>query len=113
MAWLRCEHTITKEQRVFAIRKVLTSIGRARGNDLVLSDPMVGKSHASLMRSGTSYSITPNDRSSPLYHNGRRVRSAPLGEGDVLLVGAWQLTFTLEEPASDAAEGTDAPVWKS
>jgi len=99
MAWLVCEHTITKESQRFSIRKPLTTIGRARGNDLTLADPQMAKTHASLMRSGQVYTLTPNTRTDPLYLNGKRVRSASLREGDIVLLGAWQITFSLSNPS--------------
>ena len=111
MAWLVCEHTITKDSHRVAIRKPLTTIGRATGNDVVLSDPQLSKTHASLMRSGQMYTLTPNNRTDPLIHNGKRVRSASLKEGDSVLLGAWRLTFTHEDlevtPQSEEGIGLD------
>ncbi len=106
MPWLQCEHTITKARRQFALRKVLTTIGRAPGNDVVLDDPMVGRTHASLVRSGDTWKLTANDRSHTLYHNGRRVRAATLVDGESVLIGAWQVTFSVAEPAA----ATEAPA---
>ena len=40
MAFFRCEHTIRKSRRDVPIRKMLTTIGRAPGNDIVLDDRM-------------------------------------------------------------------------
>src|SRR5688572_11962053 len=97
MAFFRCEHTILKSRRDFPIRKVLTTIGRAPGNDLVLDDPMVQPTHANLMRQGTSYSVSLLG-AGELYVNGKRVRSAALQEGDKVLLGAWQLTWSTGEP---------------
>ncbi|MBA2319796.1 MAG: sigma 54-interacting transcriptional regulator [Deltaproteobacteria bacterium] len=106
MAWLRCEHTIKKTSSEFPIRKVLTTIGRATGNDLVLDDPMIAPTHANLMRSGTATTVALLG-AGELYLNGRRVKSATLAEGDKLLVGAWQLTFGEGEPvATTTAEQT-------
>jgi transcriptional regulator with GAF, ATPase, and Fis domain len=106
MPWLRCEHTIRKSKKEYVLRKALTSIGRAPGNDLVLDDPMVAPSHASLMRSGAAWTLSAVDRTSDFYVNGRRTRSAELSPGDTVLVGAWQLSFLDGEPKPDApAEG--------
>ncbi len=107
MAFIRCEHTIQKTKRDFAVRKVLTTIGRSSGNDLVLEDPMVSPTHVSVMRQGRAFTVSLTDRSGELYVNGRRVRSAELKEGDRILLGAWQLTWaegdvTIEpEPESE------------
>ena len=44
MAWFQCRHTITGEASGFNLTKPLVSVGRASNNDLVLADPMIGKS---------------------------------------------------------------------
>ncbi len=103
MAWFRCEHTIHDKGRDFKIRKALTTIGRSSGNDLVLDDPMVGQTHASVMRKGGVYTLSLTDRSSEIYVNGRRVRSVALTSGDQVLLGAWKLTYSEGEPAKAAA----------
>ena len=98
MAWFRCEHTIQEKSRDFEIRKALTTIGRSSGNDLVLDDPMVGQTHASVMRKSGVFTLSLTDRSSQIYVNGRRVRTKELAEGDQVLLGAWKLTYTEAQP---------------
>ncbi len=93
MTWLRCEHTINKNTVDHVVRKPLTTIGRATGNDLVLQDPVLEKTHAQLVRQGDRYTISVTRPSAEMYVNGRRDRSASLCEGDSVLLGAWQLTF--------------------
>ena len=88
MAWLQCEHTITKTTKSYVLKKPLTTIGRARGNDLVIDDPMVSGTHASVTRKGQAFTITLTDRSSELYVNGKRAQSKGLSEGDAVLLGA-------------------------
>ena len=97
MAWLLCEHSIQKFKREFRIRKPITTIGRAPGNDLVLEDPMVSQSHASLTRQGGGYSVAISHRNGEMYVNGSRTKSATLSEGDQILIGVWKITFTNEE----------------
>src|SRR5688500_7162326 len=97
MPFFRCEHTILKSRKDLPIRKVLTSIGRAAGNDIVLDDPMVQPTHANVMRQGASYTVSLLGQGE-LYVNGKRVRSAALQDGDKVLLGAWQLTWGANEP---------------
>jgi len=92
----------TKERRDIIIRKPLTSIGRARGNDIVLSDPMVAPTHANLLKSGDKLTVSVVERSNELYINGRRSRQARLSPGDRLLVGRFELTLHEGEPEADA-----------
>jgi len=107
MAWLRCEHTITKRTETVVLRKVLTTIGRAPGNDIVLKDPMVEQTHASLVRKGETHTISLMDKGAELYVNGRRVKTVELKEGDKVLIGAWQLTFSEGEPAQQAPSASE------
>ncbi|MEQ1503225.1 MAG: sigma 54-interacting transcriptional regulator [Myxococcota bacterium] len=107
MAYFRCEHTLRKTRKDFSVRKALTTIGRAPGNDLVLDDPMVQPTHANLMRQGASFTLSLLDKNGELYVNGRRQRTAQLQEGDRVLVGGWQLTWAEGEPSQEpAAEGS-------
>jgi transcriptional regulator with GAF, ATPase, and Fis domain len=104
MAWLHCENTIRKTRSSFALKKPLTTIGRKSGNDITLEDPMVCPTHANLVRKGKSHIISLVDRSGELYLNGKRVKTATLTEGDVVLMGVWQLTYSEGEP-EEAKEG--------
>ena len=97
MPFFRCEHTIRKSTHRVAVRKVLTTIGRSSGNDIVLDDPMVGSTHAQVMRKGPNHTVSLVDRSSELYVNGRRVRVAELNQGDQVVLGAWKLTWDIGE----------------
>ncbi len=105
MAYFRCRHTIQGTTRDFKIAKPITTIGRSAGNDLQLEDPMLMKSHASVMRQGGGHTISLSDRNGDLYVNGKRVRSAPLAEGDKVQIGVWELSWTEKEPAPSEPAG--------
>ncbi len=100
MAYFRCEHTIQKTRQNFVVRKVLTSIGRSSGNDIVLDDPMVKPTHANVMRQGETHTVQLLS-GGELYVNGQRVRSAQLSPGDQVLLGAYQLTYSDGVPEDD------------
>ena len=103
MAFLHCQHTLSPATSVHLLKKALTTLGRSAGNDVVLDDPMVSPSHASIVRKGTSHSVSLAGKGE-LYVNGRRIRNASLSEGDVLLIGAWQVTYRNGEPIVEAPE---------
>jgi transcriptional regulator with GAF, ATPase, and Fis domain len=107
MPYFRCEHALRKIRKDFAVRKVLTTIGRAPGNDLVLDDPMVQPTHANLMRQGDKFTVSLLDKTGELYVNGKRQRSVQLQEGDQVLIGGWQLAWSdgelTEQPPTDGA----------
>jgi transcriptional regulator with GAF, ATPase, and Fis domain len=104
MAWLDCQHTTRKTRNAHRLRKVLTTLGSASANDIVLEDPMVSSSHASVVRSGSAFTIAPNDRSGTVYVNGKRTRRAQLVPGDEVLIGGWKLTFHEGEPVEPTTD---------
>jgi len=104
MTWLLCENTLRKTSSSFVVRKPLTTIGRAKGNDLVLDDPMLSPTHAHLVRQGDAFTLSQMTRTSEIYVNGRRVRKAALSVGDKVMLGAWQLTFSDGEPTEEAGQ---------
>jgi transcriptional regulator with PAS, ATPase and Fis domain len=111
MPWFRCEHTITKARQIVAVKKVLTTIGRAPGNDIVLDDPTVSNSHANLVRSGATYRVSLTDRGGQLFVNGKKVKSATLGEGDSVMLGSWKLAFGLSaEPMPTTGRPDDSEL---
>jgi len=108
--YLRYLDPNTKASNDHVIRKPLTSIGRARGNDIVLPDPMVAPTHANLLRKGAELTISVVKRGNELYINGRPTHQATLKAGDRLLLGRYELVLHEGEPA--ATEEADAPQAK-
>jgi transcriptional regulator with GAF, ATPase, and Fis domain len=100
VAWLQCTHSIRKESRPFVLRKALSTVGRDAANDLVLADPMVAASHATIVRKGPSHTLALAGRTGDLYVNGKRVRSADLKPGDTALIGCFELVYHEGEPAT-------------
>jgi transcriptional regulator with GAF, ATPase, and Fis domain len=103
MAWLSAEHTIRGLKASHRVTKVLTTIGRAPGNDVVLDDPGVAPTHATLVRSGAALTLSVSDKSGA-YVNGRRTSKATLSAGDEVLLGAWKLTLHDGEPVAPTSE---------
>ncbi|MCA9571137.1 MAG: GAF domain-containing protein, partial [Myxococcales bacterium] len=104
MAWLDVRHTVRDDRRTHRLHKVLTTIGRARGNDLVLDDAGLAESHATVLRQGTAWSVASNDRQASLFVDGRRTRQASLGPGTELMLGAWKVVFREGEPVAEQTE---------
>ena len=77
---------------------LLTRIGRRPGADVVLDDATVSRRHALVMERGGE-SIIADDRSrNGLFVNGRRVRQAPLHNGDEIQLGALVMRFLEVQP---------------
>ena len=78
MAYLRCFDPVRKTSEDIMLRKPLVTIGRATGNDVVLTDPSIAPTHANLVRRGGQHQLSVVQRTNELYVNGRLTRSATL-----------------------------------
>ena len=104
MPHFQCRHTVQGQTRTHLLNKPITTIGRAAKNDLVLQDAMVRQSHATVMRTGGRYTVSLTDGKGELYVNGKRVRTCELSDGDTLLLGAWELTYSTAAVEMTTAE---------
>ena len=99
MPWLTCAHSPTHRQQTHRLLKALTTIGRDPANDIVIDDPRIAKTHASLVKTGRSFTIACNDRSATLRQEGRAIKSLRLTYGDRVELEGWVLTLHEHEPA--------------
>jgi transcriptional regulator with GAF, ATPase, and Fis domain len=104
MPWLECTHALRKGRKDHRLRKVLTTLGRDPGNDVVLDDPDVASSHATLVRQGAAWTIAATDPRAALRVNGQRTRQAALAADDVVEIGGYRIVFHAGEPAGAAIE---------
>jgi len=63
-------------------------IGRAEDNDIVVADPAVSRHHAELRNAAGVYHIADLGSNNGTYVNGQRITTAPLSEGDVVVIGS-------------------------
>lgn len=82
----------------FVVRKVLTSIGSAPGNDLVLDTADVESNHAFIQLAGDAFEIQAVGRDCEVRVNGRKKRKARLAHGDEITIGGVTLGFSLFGP---------------
>lgn len=71
----------------------ITTIGRSRRCEVVLSDPNTSRQHAEVRRQGDVYTMVDLGSTNGVFLNGRQVRTAILQEGDVIELGATRLRF--------------------
>ncbi|MCL6647804.1 MAG: FHA domain-containing protein [Chloroflexi bacterium] len=87
------------------------TIGRDETNDLTLAHPQVSRFHARIERHGERYLLVDLGSTNGTFLNGRRIKSAPLQEGDQFQIGPYALVLVADaiEPASsDGAIRLDA-----
>jgi transcriptional regulator with GAF, ATPase, and Fis domain len=87
----------------FELTRKLTGIGRSPDNKLVVRDPAMLPYHAQVLRDGKSWVLSSLDRDAPLIVNGRDRRHWSLKDGDLIMLGGTELTFTLGEPGARKA----------
>jgi class 3 adenylate cyclase len=78
----------------------LVTIGRVPGNDVVLDSPNVSRRHAKLLITDLGVTAHDLDSHNGVFINGKKVRSAPIGPGDLLYVG--DVCVRLERDDDDA-----------
>ncbi len=71
-------------------------IGRESANDIVVNDINASRVHAEIhMEPNGTWIISDMGSTNGLYINGRRVKSAPLSDADIVLIGTTRLEFQL------------------
>jgi len=90
----------------FVLRAQEITIGRRTGADIVLTQPLVSRLHASVVPEGETFVIVDHQSSHGTFVNGRRVDRKVLRSGDRIRLGELgiELVFLHEagEPVSDA-----------
>ena len=72
---------------VVPIRDTALVIGRSKDCDVPLADGNVSRRHAEIGRSADGFVVRDLDSTNGTTVNGRRVKSAPVGEGDEITLG--------------------------
>jgi len=98
VAWLDCSRADRDATHAIRLRKALTTIGHAPGNDVVLDGSGVDASHAVLVRRGGAWTISAGGRKAPLTVNGQATREAPVTPGDTFTIGPWTVVLRDGEP---------------
>lgn len=87
--------------RVVVINKVPFTIGRDKGNDLVIEDQALSRLHATINSGNRElYGVRDEGTSNGTYVNGQRISVQWLKDGDEIEVGQTVLLFRTPEPES-------------
>src|SRR5437660_1694118 len=79
----------------------VTTIGRASDNKLAIAEASVSGHHARVTTTGGQYIFEDLNSTNGSFLNGSRITSAPLEDGDIVMVGLVECTY-LAEPAVKA-----------
>jgi len=82
--------------RVLPLLPMTMSIGREHDNNIELKDPEVARYHARIVYERGQFAIEDLESSTGTFVNDQRTRRAQLAEGDVIKIGATELSITYE-----------------
>ncbi|KAA0016576.1 FHA domain-containing protein [Antrihabitans cavernicola] len=77
----------------FLLDRPVTSVGRHVDSDIYLDDVTVSRRHAEFRRDGHQFLIADVGSLNGTYRNGESIDTAPLTDGDEILIGKFRLTF--------------------
>lgn len=95
-AWLEVLEGLNKGDKIFITSSGL-SIGRKKGNDLVLEDPLVSREHARIEQDLSGFSIRDLGSKNGVFLNNNLVESSSLKNGDIIRIGSTVFRFHMEE----------------
>ncbi|MFM7204386.1 MAG: sigma 54-interacting transcriptional regulator [Myxococcota bacterium] len=93
----------------FPLKKKLSTIGRAPGNDLVLNDPGVAAMHAHILSDATGFSVSAMDPKAVVLVNGRPRKTQTLKPDDQVGIGGMVLTLRMDDPPVVGPRPTRTP----
>ena len=95
---LRLRYTVNGEERAVSLAGGKVRLGRGGDNDVVLSDVSVSRYHAEILREADGWSVHDLKSTNGVEVNRVPVEKAPLGPGDVLGIGTFEIRVEAEEP---------------
>jgi pSer/pThr/pTyr-binding forkhead associated (FHA) protein len=94
------------EQRIVALTREWTRVGRSLAADVRFDDPTVSRRHALIVRQPDGVRLLDDRSLNGVFVNGARVDGQALKDGDEIIVGRYRLAF-MSVPADPEARATD------
>jgi DNA-directed RNA polymerase subunit RPC12/RpoP len=95
------------EQRIVALTREWTRVGRSLAADVRFDDPTVSRRHALIVRQPDGVRLLDDRSLNGVFVNGARVDGQALKDGDEIIVGRYRLAF-MSVPADPDTRATDA-----
>jgi RsiW-degrading membrane proteinase PrsW (M82 family) len=86
---------------VYSLRRGRVTIGREKGNDIVLGHPSISRRHARIERADEAYTLVDLGSAHGTYLNGSKVTTARLRHRDRIDLCGIELVFELAAPVSN------------
>ena len=87
----------------------VTTLGRAKDNEVYLLDPRLSRHHARIVREGERFVLEDLGSRNGTVLNGERVERAVLKPGDEIQIGDSSIRFGEPPPAAGPASTKDVP----
>jgi hypothetical protein len=100
LLWMSQDGTVHR----FALQGPITSIGRARTNDIAIASETLSRRHALLAMNGGAVTVKDLGTVNGTYVNGEKVVFSILVDGDGLKVGSCAMRFLQDDEDLDDAE---------
>src|SRR5262245_30952009 len=81
--------------RLYSVHKPVTTIGKARGNDVAVSGVGVSEHHAQIVFDGRDSVLEEIDRDAEIAINGKKKRRARLVHADRIQLGSAEIGFSM------------------
>lgn len=94
------------------LRKNVTTIGRAKENDITIDNVGVSRLHAQIVKEEEEYLIMDQDSQNGIKVNGVQVKKSPLYPGDEVIVGKHKIIFDLSSRIAARLDGKDIKPYK-
>ena len=91
------------EQRIVALTREWTRVGRSLAADVRFDDPTVSRRHALIVRQPDGVRLLDDRSLNGVFVNGARVDGQALKDGDEIIVGRYRLAFMSVPADPDAA----------
>jgi hypothetical protein len=95
-----------RRERIHALARDASTIGRETTSDIVLQEPEVARLHARIEREGDAVRVLPQPGAVTLLNGSRVERSTTLKDGDAIGIGRTVLFFTHGPPRRHPLENT-------
>ena len=88
-------HVAEGSPRLYSVHKPVTTVGKAAGNDLVISGEGVLPNHIQIAFDGRDFVVEELQRKGSMTINGKKKRRARLVHGDRVKLGGAELSFSM------------------
>ena len=83
-----------KATRIYGLSQdARIGIGRAPDNGIIYDSPYASSHHATLLFAARRFSVMDPGSPNGVFVNGRRIKSAPLRDADMIRIGTTELEF--------------------